>query len=104
MTKRLIWAGLAALCVGFVASAASAGPISNACMQSNRSAANKSLCGCIQAVADSTLAGADQRRAATFFRDPDKAQQVFLSQKRADDTFWTRYKAFGALAEQSCSR
>ena len=103
MTKPLILAAFAALCAGFVATEVSAGPISNACMQSNRSAANSALCGCIQAVADSTLAGADQRRAATFFRDPDKAQQVLMSQKRADDAFWARYKAFGALAEQSCS-
>ncbi|MBC7479425.1 MAG: hypothetical protein H7317_15255 [Pseudorhodobacter sp.] len=103
MTKRLIWVGFAALCASFVATAASAGPISNACMQSNRSAASASLCGCIQAVANSTLAGPDQRRAASFFRDPEKAQQVLLSQKRADDAFWARYKAFGAMAEQSCS-
>lgn len=103
MTKPLIWAAFAALCAGVVATEASAGPISNACMQSNRQAASSALCGCIQAVADSTLAGADQRRAATFFRDPDKAQQVLMSQSRADDAFWARYKAFGALAEQSCS-
>ena len=103
MTNRLIWAGFAALCLSFVATEASAGPIATACMQSNRRAANSALCGCIQAVADSTLAGADQRRAATFFRDPDKAQKAFLSQNRADDAFWARYKAFGAQAEQSCS-
>ena len=87
----------------FVATEVSAGPISNACMQSNRRAANAALCGCIQTVADNTLAGADPRRAAAFFRDPDKAQKVFLSQNRADDAFWARYKAFGAQAEQSCS-
>lgn len=103
MTKRLIWAGFAALCVSVVASGALAGPISNACLQSNRRAATPALCGCIQSVADSTLQGADQRRAATFFRDPDKAQKVFLSQNRADDAFWERYKAFGARAEESCS-
>jgi len=81
----------------------SAGPISTACMKSNRRAANTALCSCIQQVADNTLAGADQRRASTFFRDPDKAQKVFLSQNRADDAFWARYKAFGAKAEQICS-
>jgi hypothetical protein len=102
MSRTTIWAGLAALCVTFVASDAMAGPISNACMRSNRQAANPALCGCIQQVADQMLPGADQRRAATFFRDPDKAQQVFLSQKRADDAFWERYKAFGARASAAC--
>ena len=103
MKRPVIWAGLAALCMTFVASEAMAGPISTACMKSNRSAANASLCGCIQQVADRTLAGADQRRAAGFFKDPEKAQKVFMSQSRADDAFWDRYKAFGAMAEQSCS-
>lgn len=101
MSKMIFGAGLAVLCV--TASAAWAGPIGTACMQSNRQAANSALCGCIQAVADATLAGNDQRRAASFFKDPDKAQKVFMSQSRADDAFWERYKAFGTLAEQSCS-
>ena len=103
MTKTVIRAALAAICASVLASAALAGPISTACMKSNRGAANTALCSCIQQVADTTLAGADQRRAATFFRDPDKAQKVFLSQNRADDAFWARYKAFGAKAEQICS-
>jgi hypothetical protein len=72
-------------------------------MQSNRQAANPALCSCIQQVADVTLQGADQRRAASFFRNPDKAQQVFMSRSRADDAFWQRYKTFGAQAEQSCA-
>jgi hypothetical protein len=103
MTKTVLWAGLAAVSLMFAASAAMAGPISTACMKSNRQAANSALCSCIQQVADVTLAGADQRRAATFFRDPEKAQKVFMSQNRADDAFWQRYKAFGSMAEQSCS-
>ena len=103
MTKTVIRAAMAAICVSFVASVVAAGPISTACMKSNRSTASNALCSCIQQVADTTLAGADQRRAATFFRDPDKAQKVFLSQNRSDDAFWLRYKAFGAKAEQVCS-
>ena len=103
MTNTLIRAGMGALCVAIFATSVTAGPISTACMKSNRRAATQALCGCIQQVADSTLTGSDQRRAAAFFRDPDKAQQVFVSQKRADDAFWVRYKAFGARAEASCS-
>ena len=103
MTTSMIKAALAAISVSFVASAVHAGPISSACLKSERRAANPTLCGCIQQVADVTLQGADQRRAATFFRNPDKAQEVFLSRKRADDAFWLRYKAFSARAEQSCT-
>ena len=103
MTRTVIWAGLGAVCLTFVASEVMAGPIAGACLQSKRQAANAALCTCIQKVADVTLRAADQRRAATFFRDPDKAQQALVSKKRADDEFWARYKVFGAQAEQSCS-
>lgn len=103
MVTRFFWAGCAALTLSCVASAAFAGPISSACMASNRNAANARLCSCIQQVADVTLEGADQRRAATFFRDPDKAQKVHMSTTHADDAFWDRYVTFGQQAEASCS-
>ena len=76
-----------------------AGPIENACLRSNRKEASRALCGCIQQVADMTLRGGDQRRAAGFFKDPDKAQQVKMSKRDSDDAFWERYKAFGEQAE-----
>lgn len=79
-----------------------AGPIESACMRSDRKAANRALCGCIQQVADMTLKGGDQRRAAKFFRDPDLAHTTWISQKPADDAFWDRYKQFGAMAEAYC--
>ena len=87
----------------FSSFAMAGGPIEKACMRSDRKAASRSLCGCIQDVADDTLRGADQRRAATFFKDPDKAQQVWLSKSRSDDEFWKRYKAFGAAAQSQCA-
>ena len=102
MTTAILRAGIAAVSVMIWASAASAGPISAACNQSSRQAASPSLCSCIQRVADSTLQSADQRRVASFFRDPDKAQLVRMSQKRADDAFWERYTLFGQRAEASC--
>lgn len=102
MKKTVLWAGLAALAMFSLAGFASAGPISAACNQSSRNAATPSLCSCIQRVADSTLQNADQRRVATFFRDPDKAQLVRMSQKRADDAFWERYTQFGQVAEATC--
>lgn len=102
MRMVILRAGIAALSVMVWTGAAQAGPISSACNASSRSAATPSLCACIQRVADQTLRGADQRRVATFFRDPDKAQIVRMSQKGADDAFWERYVTFGQRAEASC--
>lgn len=97
------------LAVAFAASlptisgAALAGPIERACMASDRGAANRSLCGCIQQAADQTLSGGDQRRAAKFFKDPEVAHTTWVSQSSSDDAFWERYKEFGATAEASCT-
>lgn len=87
----------------FVASTAFAGgSIENACNRSDRKAANRALCSCIQEVADFALRNGDQRRVASFFKDPDKAQKTKMSQSNADDAFWDRYKAFSQQAEAYC--
>lgn len=78
------------------------GPIYSACLASERRAANRSLCGCIQASADRTLSGSDQRRAQSFFRDPQIAHDVKYSQSARDDSFWDRYKVFAESSERSC--
>lgn len=83
---------------------ASAGPIDSACAGSSRGVGNGALCGCIQQVANMTLSNADQRRAASFFRDPHKAQEVRMSKSGADNAFWARYKRFAATAETYCAR
>jgi hypothetical protein len=80
---------------------AEAGPIRTACMRTDKG--NRAVCNCIQQVADMTLRGADQRRAARFFSDPDKAHETWMSKRESDDAFWERYKAFGAQAEASCA-
>lgn len=104
MTKPLIVAALLAFALPVTfATASFAGPIERACMNSDRKAANRSLCGCIQQVADQTLRGGDQRKVAQFFRDPDRAQTVKMSKRDSDDAFWDRYKAFGAQAEAYCA-
>lgn len=103
MTRKTLCAALAALALPMMASAAAAGPIERACLSSGRDAANRSVCACIQQVADMTLRGTDQRKAAVFFRNPDKAQDTFLSKRNADDAFWERYKNFGATAEAYCA-
>lgn len=104
MTKMLLRAGFVALSLGFMAQTAQAGPIQSACLQAGRNGPNAGLCSCIQQVADVTLGNADQRRAAGFFRDPDKAQDVHMSKSRADDDFWKRYQIFGQQAEMACAR
>ena len=91
-----------ALALALFSTAAMAGPIERACNKSDRKAANRSLCGCIQSAADMTLSNSDQRRAVSFFKDPDKAHKVWMSKSRGDDAFWDRYKAFGAQAEAMC--
>ncbi|KEO60992.1 hypothetical protein DT23_11430 [Thioclava indica] len=88
--------------IGF-ASMASAGAIDSACMKAGRSNSS-ATCGCIQQVADMTLSNRDQRRAASFFRDPDRAQVVRMSESKSDNDFWARYKKFASTAEGYCSQ
>lgn len=103
MMKISILGGLVAAVMMTAAVPAVAGPIESACLRSDRKQANRQVCGCIQQVADMTLRGADQRRAASFFRDPEKAQKVKMSKTASDDAFWDRYQAFGEQAEAFCA-
>lgn len=101
--KISILGGLVAAVMMTAAVPVVAGPIESACLRSDRKQANRQVCGCIQQVADMTLRGADQRRAASFFRDPEKAQKVKMSKTASDDAFWDRYQAFGEQAEAFCA-
>lgn len=78
------------------------GPISDACLASDRKARSPALCGCIQAVANQTLSGAEQRRALGFYRDPHSAQEVRTSDRPADQRFWETYIAYAERAERVC--
>lgn len=102
MKKSLVLAAVAAMALPVFSTTASAGPIESACQRSERGA-SRSLCSCIQQVADMTLRNSDQRRAAKFFRDPDQAQEVRMSKRDADNEFWARYRAFGDAAEAYCA-
>lgn len=93
---------IAATAAAAVPYSASAGAIERACNSSDRKAANRSLCGCIQQVADLTLSNTDQRKAAAFFKDPQKAQDTRQSDNRSNEAFWKRYKAFGTSASRYC--
>ena len=87
----------------FAGSAAySAQTIEQACLKSGRKAASRSLCGCVQKVADMTLSRSDQRKAVKFFADPQEAQNIRASRKARDDAFWERYTTFGEAAQVYC--
>ena len=78
------------------------GPIGGACIRSDRAAATPALCSCIQRVASRSLSTADQRRAAEFFGNPERAERVRRSDAERDDAFWDRYRAFANRAEAVC--
>ncbi|AUH63960.1 hypothetical protein [Paracoccus zhejiangensis] len=99
MLNRII---IAAAAVVLTTPLAMAGPIDSACVRSDRARGNAPLCGCIQQVANQTLSRSDQRRAAGFFREPHKAQEVRMSKSDADNAFWSRYKRFASSAEAYC--
>lgn len=79
-----------------------AGAIEQACKSSDRRAASPSLCRCIQSVAERRLTTREQREVSQWFRDPQMAQDVRQSSKRADERLWDRYKRFGEDAAKIC--
>lgn len=100
--KKLLLATLVVM--GTTTQLFAAGILERACLGSSRQAANRAVCGCIQQAANLTLSGSDQRLASDFFKNPDKAQQIRQSDRRAHEAFWQRYKQFGATAQAYCSR
>ncbi|MGB3147138.1 MAG: hypothetical protein WBA91_05195 [Paracoccaceae bacterium] len=77
------------------------GPVEKACRSTGSGSAP--LCSCIQKAADMTLNGSDQRRAAKFFTNPDKAQQARADDSASAEAFWQRYSNFAAFAEDTCA-
>lgn len=101
-TGTLIFALALPAAIVLPAGEAEARRIERACNQSGRQAANPSLCSCIQRVADQMLTGSEQRRAARFFSDPQRAQEVRKSDTPRDDAFWQRWRDFGRAATNVC--
>ncbi len=93
-----------AFAVAIIISASSAisGPVSSACLNSGRSV-SQPLCACIQNVADMTLTGSDQKLAASLLRDPEKAEEIRVSDRERNKTFWARYQSFASTAGSVCS-
>ena len=100
---RPIAVAVALLAAG-LSSPSHAGAIERACLSSDRPGISRAVCGCIQEAADLTLSTRDQRKAAAFFRDPHRAQEIRTSDRRSDEEFWKRYRAFGETAETFCRR
>lgn len=82
---------------------ANAKVIERACMGSDRQARSRSLCRCIQQVADFSLSRSEQKKGAKFFKKPQLAQDTRQSDRRSNEVFWKKWKAFGASAATYCS-
>ena len=101
--KRILSAALIAAFLAPMAVPTFAGPIDRACLSSPRKQKSRSLCSCLQRVANATLSRSDQRTAATFFKKPQLAQDTRQSSNPSKERFWLRYKDFGATAAAVCS-
>ena len=93
-----------AVIMTIASSGLAAGTLERACLASKRQAKTRTLCNCIQQVANVTLAATDQRTAVGFFKDPEKAQEIKRSDRSTHEAFWDRYTRFGATAYKNCSR
>ncbi|WP_170362998.1 hypothetical protein [Ruegeria arenilitoris] len=80
-----------------------AAQIKRACLASDRSAATRDRCKCIQRVADQALTNKDQKTVAKWFTDPHQAQELKMSKSARDDALWERYQNFGRMAQAICS-
>ncbi|XDA97671.1 lipoprotein [Sulfitobacter sp. LCG007] len=78
------------------------GPIYSACLKLNKREASRERCGCVQAVADMSLSGGEQRKGAKLFKDPHRAQEVRQSDRSSDERFWLKWRAFGEQSERYC--
>ncbi|MEE9429200.1 MAG: hypothetical protein V3V25_13740 [Paracoccaceae bacterium] len=76
--------------------------IEKACLRSDRQTKSRKLCGCIQEAANLTLSTKDQKLAATFYTDPQKAQDLRQSNSRSHERFWDRYKDYAEVARTFC--
>jgi hypothetical protein len=79
------------------------GPIFAACQRAGRKDASRAHCGCVQAVANQSLAADDQRRGAAFFDDPHLAQTVRQSDRSTDERFWAKWREYGNQAARICT-
>ena len=101
--KQFLLIAFCAASLTAVAQVADAAQIRQACMASDRSAATRDRCSCIQRVADQALTRSDQKTVAKWFKDPHQAQVLKMSKSARDDALWDRYQNFGQMAQAICS-
>ena len=94
------WIIIAALSLPMTAEAK---VIEDACLEADRAKATRDLCSCIQRVADQMLTRSDQNEAATFFENPQLAQDTRMSDNPQKEKFWERYKDWSESASKICS-
>ena len=78
------------------------GPISQACLASDRRSSSRALCGCIQFAANETLSSSQQSRAVTFYNSPQAAQSTRQSNRGGDERFWEAYRSYEDRAKALC--
>lgn len=101
LTTAVLCAALAVPAAATLPTAASAKVLERACVKSDRRA-SRSLCSCIQRVADFELSRSEQKKGAKFFREPQLAQDTRQSDNPRNEVFWKKWKKFGATASQYC--
>ncbi|WP_209505718.1 MULTISPECIES: hypothetical protein [unclassified Ruegeria] len=101
--KQFLIIAFCAASLTAVAQVADAAQIRQACMASDRSAATRDRCSCIQRVADQALTRSDQKTVAKWFKNPHQAQVLKMSKTARDDALWDRYQNFGQMAQAICS-
>ncbi|WP_432450472.1 hypothetical protein [Aliiroseovarius marinus] len=102
MMKRLLFVVTVSSMTLSALPAWSGGTIERACLRADRPNATRSLCSCIQKVANATLTGSERSKVAKFFKDPHKSQSTRQSDRRSDEKFWKKYKQFGAHVSKYC--
>ena len=100
--KQFLLIAFCAASLTAVAPVVDAAQIKRACLASDRQAATRQRCRCIQGVANDTLTNGDQKTVAKWFSDPHQAQVLKMSKSARDDALWDRYQAFGQLAQALC--
>ena len=101
--KQFLLIAFCAASLTAVAPVADAAQIKRACLASDREAATRARCRCIQRVADQALTRSDQKTVAKWFTNPHQAQELKMSQTARDDALWDRYQNFGQMAQAICN-
>ncbi|MHA6266089.1 hypothetical protein [uncultured Aliiroseovarius sp.] len=102
--KRLLLAFAFASTLMPAQAAFAGGSIERACLRADRPNATRSLCNCIQNVAEAMLTNSEQSKVAKFFSEPHRSQVTRQSDRGTDEKFWKKYKKFGKVVGQYCTR